>query len=239
MRNSPLRHPLAILRITIGLTQKELGALVNRAARTIQSIELGHLPLTEELALRLAEATGVDEAWLFAGNPQTPPLKGLSLRQAGRAEGVYTKADYEYHRAYVETPLVTRDQLEAAVAEAEAKGSNDLDVPALGVQKSFVRKKQMEFIDLIDRDLTNQLAYILAQTKVTDDMRLVRWKLRRLLEDLAKEFSIKHPQTGVSLQGLELANPNPPPTAPAAPPPAPAPVQTKRPTSPRKQRAKR
>ena len=216
MRNSPLRHPLAILRTTIGLTQKELGALVNRAARTIQSIELGHLPLTEELALRLAEATGVDEAWLFAGNPQTPPPKGLTLRQLGRSQGEYTKADYEYHRAYVETPLLTRDQLEAAVAEAEAKGSNDLDVPALGVQKSFLRKKQLESINLIDDDLAKQLAVILARTKLTDNVRLVRWKLRRLLEDLAKEFSIKLPQTGIPLQGLELAHPKPPPTAPAA-----------------------
>ena len=218
MRNSPLRHPLAIFRTTIGLTQKELGALVNRAARTIQSIELGHLPLTEELALRLAEATGVDEAWLFAGNPQTPPPKGLTLRQLGRSQGEYTKADYEYHRAYLETPLVTRDQLEAAIGEAVAKGTQMVDLPALGLEKSFLRKRQLESINLIDDDLANQLAVILARTKVTDNVRLVRWKLRRLLEDLAKEFSIKLPQTGVSLQGLELANQKPPPSAPAASP---------------------
>ena len=217
MRNSPLRHPLAILRITIGLTQKELGALVNRAARTIQSIELGHLPLTEELALRLAEATGVDEAWLFAGDTQTPPARGLTLRQLGRGQGIFTKADYEFYRAYLETPIVTRTQLEAAIAQAVAQGTQMVDVPGLGLQKSLLRKKQLESINLTDADLANQLAVILAQTQVTDNMRLVRWKLRRLLEDLAKEFSIALPRTEIPFPALELANPKPPSPAPAAP----------------------
>jgi transcriptional regulator with XRE-family HTH domain len=214
MRPSPLAHPLAVLRTTIGLTQKQLGALVNRAARTIQSIELRKLPLTEELALRIAEATGVDEAWLFAGDPQTPPPKGMTLLQAGRGYGAYTKEDYEYHRAFLETPIVTRDQLAAAIAEAQAKGSNDVDVSELGLKKSSIRKKQSEIIDLLDRDLTTQLAFILAQTRTTDDMRLVRWKLRRFLEDLAKEFSLEIGQTGVSIKILALANPKPPPTVP-------------------------
>ena len=34
MRPSPLAHPLAVLRTTIGLTQKQLGALVNRVNHT-------------------------------------------------------------------------------------------------------------------------------------------------------------------------------------------------------------
>ena len=210
MRRSPLSHPLAVLRTSIGLTQQEMGDLVNRAARTIQSIELCKLPLTEELALRVAEATGVDEAWLFAGNPNTPPRKGMTLLQAGRGHGVYTKADYEYHRAYLETPIVTKDQLAAAIAEAKAKGSDEIDVPLLGFTKSAVRKKQREIIDLIDRDLKNQFGFILAQTEITDDMRLVRWKLRRFLEDLAREFSLEIGETGISVKALELASPKPP-----------------------------
>jgi transcriptional regulator with XRE-family HTH domain len=217
MRPSPLAHPLAVLRTTIGLTQKQMGALVDRAARTIQSIELGKLPLTEELALRLAEATGVDEAWLFAGDPQAPLRKGMALLQAGRGRGAYTKEDYEYHRACLETPIVTKDQLAAAIAKAKAEGRDEVDVPVLGLQKSAVRKKQMEIIDLIDRDLVNQLRFILAQTEQTDDMRLVRWKLRRFLEDLAREFSLEIGQTGISIKSLELANPKPLPQVAAAP----------------------
>jgi len=210
MRRSPLSHSLAVLRITIGLTQKEMGDLVDRAARTIQSIELRKMPLTQELALRIAEATGVDEAWLFAGNPDTPPQKGLTLLQAGRGHGDYTKADYEFHRAYLEAPLVTKEQLEAAISEAQAKGSDEIDVPVLGLQKSAVLKRQKEIIDLIDRDLTIQLGFILAQTATTDDMRVVRWKIRRYLEDLAREFSLEIGATGISVKSLEMANPKPP-----------------------------
>jgi transcriptional regulator with XRE-family HTH domain len=215
MRPSPLAHPLAVLRTTIGLTQNQMGALVNRAARTIQSIELGKLPLTEKLALRLAEATGVDEAWLFAGDPQAPPRKGLTLLQAGRGHGVYTREDYEYHRAYLETPILSKDQLTAAIAKAKAEGHDEVDVTALALQKTAVLRKQIEIIELIDSDLVNQLGFILVQTKRTDDMRLVRWKLRRFLEDLAREFSVEIPPTGISVKILELANPKPPPSAEA------------------------
>ena len=83
-------------------------------------------------------------------------------------------------------------------------------MPLLGFTKSAVRKKQREIIDLIDRDLKNQLGFILAQTEITDDMRLVRWKLRRFLEDLAGEFSLDISETGISVKALELANPKPP-----------------------------
>ena len=215
MRRSPLSHPLAVLRTTIGLTQKELGDLVNRAARTIQSIELKKLPLTEELALRIAEATGADEGWLFEGNPDTPPRKGLTLLQAGRGPGVYTKDDYEYHRAYLELPLATKEQAAAAFRKAQEKGAAEPALRNLVLQKSSVRVNQMAVIDLIDRDLTAQLQYLLSQTKLSDDMRVVRWKSRRFLEDLAREFSLEIFPTGVSVKSLELINPKPPANAKA------------------------
>ena len=122
MRVSPLLHPLAVLRTTIGITQKEMGDFVNRAARTIQSIELRKMPLTAELALRIAEATGVDEAWLFAGDAKVPPVKGVTLFNAGRGEGEYTKADYEFYRAYIETRLWDQKALEETLKKAKAEG---------------------------------------------------------------------------------------------------------------------
>jgi transcriptional regulator with XRE-family HTH domain len=218
MRVSPLLHPLAVLRTTIGLTQKQMGDFVNRAARTIQSIELRKMPLTDELALRIAEATGVDEAWLAEGNPNIPPRKGLTLIQAGKGEGEYTKADYEYYRAYVETPMVTTEMLDAAVKEAEARGSDEVDLPIQGFQKVAVRKQQKEIIALIEQDLISQLRLILNLTETTNDMRLVRWKIRRYLEDLAKEFSLDIPQTGISIKALALANPKTTPTEKVAEP---------------------
>jgi transcriptional regulator with XRE-family HTH domain len=206
MRRSPLLHPLAVLRITAGLTQKAMGDFVNRAARTIQSIELRKMPLTAELALRIAEATGVDEAWLFAGDPNTPPRKGLILIQAGRGEGEYTKDDYEFYRAYVETGTWTYDEWKATREKAKAKGKL-AEAEELPARKLLVVEKQVEFIKLIDDDLKNELRLILSKTEFSDDMRLVRWKIRRFMEDLAKEFSLEIPKTGISVKSLAHANP--------------------------------
>jgi transcriptional regulator with XRE-family HTH domain len=87
---------LAVLRIMIGLTQKEMGDLVNRAAATIQAVEMGKLQLSEGLACRIAEATGVELGWLLDRNPTAPP------RKAGG--DIYTQADYEHHRASLDIP---------------------------------------------------------------------------------------------------------------------------------------
>jgi transcriptional regulator with XRE-family HTH domain len=206
MRRSPLLHPLAVLRITAGLTQQEMGDLVNRAARTIQSIELRKMPLTQELALRIAEATGVDETWLFAGDPNSPPRKGLTLIQAGKGEGEYTRADYEFYRAYVETGTWTYDEWKATRDKAKAQGKL-AEADQLHSLKLQVVEKQVEFIKLIDDDLKNELRLILSKTEFSDHMRLVRWKIRRYFEDLAKEFSLDIPKTGISVKSLAHANP--------------------------------
>jgi transcriptional regulator with XRE-family HTH domain len=208
MQRSPFLHPLAVLRITAGLTQKKMGDLVNRAARTIQSIELRKMPLTEELALRIAEVTGVDEAWLAEGNPNIPPRKGLTLIQAGRGEGEYTKADYEFYRAYLETSIWSEEEWAATVKKAQAKG-NKAEVLDLGLRKVEALANQKEIIQLIDDALRNELQLILLHTVLTRDMRLVRWKIRRFLENLAKEFSLKIPATGISTETLKLAIPIP------------------------------
>ena len=107
MRKSPLRHPVAVLRTTVGLTQKEMGALVNRAARTIQAVELGNLPLSEGLAMRFAEATGIGIGWLLDGDANTPPWKA--------GGGLYTRDDFEQHRA----------GLKAAATASPTRAEND------------------------------------------------------------------------------------------------------------------
>src|SRR3954447_19679671 len=91
MRPSPMRHTLAILRTTIGLTQKELAVLTGRAARTVQAIELGQLPLSEELALRIAKETGVDEGWLLEGDTSVPPQMGRALLGFARERRPYRR----------------------------------------------------------------------------------------------------------------------------------------------------
>jgi transcriptional regulator with XRE-family HTH domain len=69
MRRSPKRHPLALLRLTLGLTQKEMAGLAGCATITIQSIERGKLALSGKLAEHISAITGVSEDWLVAGDP--------------------------------------------------------------------------------------------------------------------------------------------------------------------------
>ena len=72
MRRSPKRHPLAVLRLTLGLTQKEMAHLADCSTTTVQSIELGRLPLSADLARHISIATGVSREWLAAGDPKSP-----------------------------------------------------------------------------------------------------------------------------------------------------------------------
>ena len=50
MRLSKQSHTLAVLRILVGLTQKEMAAVLHCSAPTIQAVELNKLKLSEKLA---------------------------------------------------------------------------------------------------------------------------------------------------------------------------------------------
>lgn len=80
MRPSPFRHPLAVLRTILGLSQEEFGREIKPpgrqqglSRRTIQAIELGKLRLTEENALLIQQKTGVSVHWLLEGNTAIEP----------------------------------------------------------------------------------------------------------------------------------------------------------------------
>jgi transcriptional regulator with XRE-family HTH domain len=73
MRISKKKHPLAVLRTLLGLGQKELAQKVGCSMDTIGSIELKRLPLSENLAARIADQTNVDPTWLLKGDPKAPP----------------------------------------------------------------------------------------------------------------------------------------------------------------------
>jgi DNA-binding XRE family transcriptional regulator len=74
MRTSPQRNTLAVLRVLLGIGQKQMGELVGRSMRTIQAVELGQLKLSEELAVEIARQTGVSLDWLTAGDVSKPPV---------------------------------------------------------------------------------------------------------------------------------------------------------------------
>jgi DNA-binding XRE family transcriptional regulator len=74
MRRSPQRHTLAVLRILVGLTQKEMAAMLNYSKPTIQAIELGKLQMSEKLAGLTALKTGINLAWLLDNKTSKPPI---------------------------------------------------------------------------------------------------------------------------------------------------------------------
>ena len=91
MRPSPLRHPLAVLRQVIGISQKELADIIGRSSSAIQAIELRKLNLSEDLAAKIEEATGVSANWLLSGDVNRPIENSLGAS--------YLKDDYELARA--------------------------------------------------------------------------------------------------------------------------------------------
>jgi transcriptional regulator with XRE-family HTH domain len=74
MQNSARRHVLADVRLKIGLTQFALAKVLGCHLMTVQKIEQGILPLSEEMAGRVETELDVASAWLLANNPQTPPV---------------------------------------------------------------------------------------------------------------------------------------------------------------------
>jgi hypothetical protein len=93
MRISPLRHNLARLRFLdfVKAGQKEMAELAGCSTRTIQSVELGTLALSEDLARRISSATGVAAHWLLENNLNAPPIS----KSFGRP---YTHDDYDRAR---------------------------------------------------------------------------------------------------------------------------------------------
>lgn len=90
MQRSRKRHPLAVLRLELGLTQKEMAAFARTAMITIQSIEAGKRPLKEKLAKHIAMISGVQLYWLLGGDPNAP-----MITESGEP---YTRGLFEQNR---------------------------------------------------------------------------------------------------------------------------------------------
>ncbi len=115
MKRSPERHPLAVLRLKLGLLQKELANLVGCSPSTIQSIELnsGRLKLSEKLAERISSETGVNLSWLMNDEVKEPIID--------RREQPYTNEIFEIFQAEKRRPktsLIDYSQAEYALEPA-------------------------------------------------------------------------------------------------------------------------
>jgi len=74
MRLSNQSHTLAVLRLLVGLTQKEMADVLDCSAPTIQAVELGRLKLSEKLAGLASHKTGINLAWLLEDDVTKPPI---------------------------------------------------------------------------------------------------------------------------------------------------------------------
>ncbi len=74
MRKNPKKTTLSTVRKTLGLSQKALADLAGKSQATIQSIELGRLALSENLAREIGAAVNVDPNWLKNGDPNSEPI---------------------------------------------------------------------------------------------------------------------------------------------------------------------
>ena len=74
VRASPKNHPLAVLRLFLGLGQKEMAELGACSKSTVQAIELRKLSISKSLAARFSQTTGVSGRWLLSGDPTEPMM---------------------------------------------------------------------------------------------------------------------------------------------------------------------
>ena len=67
-----MRHPVAVLRKALALTQKEMATLANCSEVTLYAIQSGRRAMTRKLAQHLCDVTGVSADWLMEGDADAP-----------------------------------------------------------------------------------------------------------------------------------------------------------------------
>ena len=93
-------HTLAILREKLGLKQSDLARMGGVALSSIQSIEGLRLPLSRQLAARIAVSTGANLEWLLA-NDVTVPMPQLAPPLPIPADGDEDTAQQQDYAATV------------------------------------------------------------------------------------------------------------------------------------------
>lgn len=106
MKRSPLRTPLAVLRVEIlKMGMKDFARICGIPAKTLGSYEIDTRTLKEEPALQISQATGVSCAWLLARDTKAMPIAQYLPKKRSR-KGIqlteFTKKVYEDHRRQIE-----------------------------------------------------------------------------------------------------------------------------------------
>lgn len=83
MRKSSLRTTVAVLRQVLDMKTPEFAEVCGLSLSAIEKLETGRLKLSDEVAFRISQETGVEQDWLLAGDVAAPP-RPLVTRQIKR-----------------------------------------------------------------------------------------------------------------------------------------------------------
>lgn len=167
MRRSALKHPLAVLRTTIGITQKEMADLLNCSRQAVQGIELGSLDLSDEMAMRISSECDVSVEWLLAGNPAAPAKT--------RAGKTFSKATWEEHRASID--LLLRAVNSPALKDIPRKITT-YAMPHLATMLHIILEQGLfrRRLDLYSYKLRSALLEVAKELKVDVSDNAITWK---------------------------------------------------------------
>ena len=113
-RPSKIRTNISRLRLLLGLNQVEFAQLLQRSPASVQSLEMGRLKLSRQLASEIARLTGVNQRWLignqldeapydFTNKPWTPDT--YRRLQAEIPEAALAKDDVVFRQRMLELAI--------------------------------------------------------------------------------------------------------------------------------------
>ena len=209
MRPSPLRHPLAVLRYIIGLGQQDLADLCGCSRPTIQAVELLKLRLSKNLAIKIADATGVNVAWLLDSNPNVPAnagpyparerfIKGRALPRGNRAPDQYGKEIFNVGREFwdslpLDWTIYTRELFETHRALLERAQMEDPASDSTTAQDWIRDRAQIEMqalihIERLDNEIIDLCRKLLSSTQRNRDNYVIRWQIKNFLNNLISKI---------------------------------------------------
>jgi hypothetical protein len=110
----------------------------------------------------------------------------------GSGTGAYGRPEFEFHRAFLESPVASSEELKAAYQAAlrsRAAGQKLVTMPLPVLKRAMLAKKK-KALDLLDSVMVRNLKAVLDQTVTSEAGDLIRWKIRQFLQTLAEDYHL-------------------------------------------------
>jgi transcriptional regulator with XRE-family HTH domain len=189
MRHSSFRHPVAVLRKIIGMSQPDFSRLVGIAESTLAKIESKHLPLSKENAIHISSQTGVSMGWLMEGDPHSQPRADeFRFATDGKEPVQFTRNLFEQCRAQIEIGDSPKIDVVAQLPLLELRAMA-ASVKTLGQQRMFSYKVKKAFEGLAKEfpirqaELTRQERQIVARRKLEYELAKSKEALSRAMKE--------------------------------------------------------